>query len=44
MALAVCTRIYIMEKGVIRYEGTSQEIRENPDIANRFLGVAVESG
>jgi len=44
LALAVCTRIYIMEKGVIRYEGTSKEIRENPDIAHRFLGVALESG
>jgi branched-chain amino acid transport system ATP-binding protein len=44
LALAICTRIYIMEKGVIRYEGTSKEIRENPDIAHRFLGVALKSG
>ena len=44
LALAICARVYIMEKGVIRYEGTSKEIRENPDIAHRFLGVALESG
>ena len=44
LALAICTRVYIMEKGVIRYEGTSKEIRENPDITHRFLGVALESG
>lgn len=44
LALAICTRIYIMEKGVIRYEGTSKEIRENPDIVHRFLGVALKSG
>ena len=43
MALALCPRIYIMEKGVICYQGTAQELRNNPDIAHRFLGVAVES-
>ena len=43
MAMALCPRIYIMEKGVICYEGTAQELRNNPDIAHRFLGVAVES-
>ena len=43
LALSICERIYIMEKGVIRYEGTSKEIRENPDIAHRFLGVALKS-
>ena len=42
LALTICTRIYIMEKGVIRYEGTSKEIRENPDIAHRFLGLALK--
>ncbi len=41
LALALCERIYIMEKGVICYEGTAQELREKPDIAHRFLGVAV---
>jgi branched-chain amino acid transport system ATP-binding protein len=40
-ALAVCTRIYIMEKGVISYEGTAQELRDNPDLAHRYLGVSI---
>lgn len=40
-ALAVCSRIYIMEKGVISYEGTSQDLKRNPDIVHRFLGVAL---
>jgi branched-chain amino acid transport system ATP-binding protein len=40
-ALAVCTRVYIMEKGVISYEGTAQELRDNPDIAHRYLGVSI---
>lgn len=41
MALAVCNRIYIMEKGVICYEGTSEKLRQAPDIVQRFLGVAL---
>lgn len=40
-ALAVCSRIYIMEKGLISYEGTSQDLKRNPDIIHRFLGVAL---
>jgi branched-chain amino acid transport system ATP-binding protein len=41
IALALCTRVYIMEKGVISYEGTANELRKNPDIAHRYLGVAI---
>jgi branched-chain amino acid transport system ATP-binding protein len=40
-ALAVCSRIYIMEKGAICYEGTSEELRQRPEIVHRFLGVAL---
>ncbi len=40
-ALTVCDRVYIMEKGVICYEGTSRELREQPGIVHRFLGVAL---
>jgi branched-chain amino acid transport system ATP-binding protein len=43
MALALCPRIYIMEKGVICYQGTAQELHDNSDIAHRFLGVAVDN-
>ena len=40
-ALAVCGRVYIMEKGVICHQGPSAELRESPAIVHRFLGVAV---
>ena len=40
-ALVVCSRVYIMEKGVICYEGSSQELRRKPDVVHRFLGVAL---
>ena len=40
MALGLSKRAYIMEKGVIRYEGESKEFSMNPDLLNRYLGVA----
>jgi branched-chain amino acid transport system ATP-binding protein len=40
-ALAVCGRVYIMEKGVICHQGASAELRESPAIVHRFLGVAL---
>jgi branched-chain amino acid transport system ATP-binding protein len=40
-ALLVCGRVYVMEKGVICYRGVSQELRENPEIVHRLLGVAL---
>jgi branched-chain amino acid transport system ATP-binding protein len=40
-ALAVCERVYIMEKGVICHEGPSRELRDRPEIIHRFLGVAL---
>ena len=40
-ALAVCSRVYVMEKGVICYQGTSAELRATPEIVHRFLGVAL---
>ncbi len=40
-ALAVCGRIYIMEKGVICHQGPSAELRQSPEIVHRFLGVAL---
>jgi len=39
MVLAVCGSLYIMEKGVICYQGTPKEIRKSPEVVNRFLGV-----
>jgi len=40
-ALATCKRIYIMEKGIISYEGTSAELKKNPEIIHRYLGVSL---
>lgn len=39
--LATCQRIYIMEKGIISYESTSTELKENPEIIHRYLGVSL---
>ena len=38
MALGVCDRGYLMEKGVIVFEGPSQELRESP-VTREKLGV-----
>ena len=40
-ALATCQRIYIMEKGIISYESTATELKENPEIIHRYLGVSL---
>ncbi len=38
-ALQVSDRVYIMESGQIRYQGSRAELQENPDIRQRYLGV-----
>lgn len=40
-ALAVCSRAYIMEKGAICFQGSTKELRENPEIIHRYLGVSL---
>ena len=40
-ALAVCSRVYIMEKGVISHETTAADLRANPQIIHRYLGVSI---
>ncbi len=40
-AFAVCKRVYVMEKGSICVEGTSQELRSNSELVHRHLGVSV---
>ena len=40
-ALAVCDRVYIMEKGVISYRGTAAELQAQPDAVRRYLGVSI---
>jgi branched-chain amino acid transport system ATP-binding protein len=39
-ALKLCTRVYFMEKGRISFEGTAAEIRTNPELIRRYLGVS----
>ena len=38
-ALDVSQRAYILEKGHICWQGPTQELRDNPEIMSRFLGV-----
>jgi branched-chain amino acid transport system ATP-binding protein len=38
-ALNLADRGYLIEKGTIRYEGTTEELRSNREVQERFLGV-----
>jgi len=38
-ALDVSDRIYVMEKGLIRFKGTPQELREDAELVKELLGV-----
>lgn len=40
-ALRLCSRIVIMEKGVIVHSGTAQELRQNAEIIHRYLGLSL---
>ena len=39
LAMAFCDRGYVLENGLIRLEGTSEELAENPDVRRAYLGV-----
>jgi branched-chain amino acid transport system ATP-binding protein len=39
LAMEVSKRIFFMEKGSIRYEGSSQDVADHPEIRLRYLGV-----
>jgi branched-chain amino acid transport system ATP-binding protein len=39
MALEVTDRVYVMEKGTIRFEGTPKEFRDNEALMKELLGV-----
>jgi branched-chain amino acid transport system ATP-binding protein len=41
LALSSCDRHYILEKGEIRFEGTTQAIQQNSDVMMQSLGVTV---
>ena len=40
MALQLCDRAYILERGRVVAEGTAAEIRENPGLVKAYLGEA----
>ena len=39
VALALSRRLYVMDQGRIQFEGTPDELRRDPAISQRFLGV-----
>jgi branched-chain amino acid transport system ATP-binding protein len=39
LAMALSDRGYVLENGVVRMEGTSTELAENPDVRRAYLGV-----
>ncbi len=41
LALSACDRHYILEKGEIRFEGTTEAIHENSEVMMQYLGVSV---
>jgi branched-chain amino acid transport system ATP-binding protein len=41
LALETCQRVYFMEKGAVRHEVATAELRENAELVSRYLGVKV---
>lgn len=39
VALALSHRLYVMDQGRIQFEGTPEELRKDPTIQQRFLGI-----
>jgi len=39
LALEATQRVYLIEKGVIKHEGRSSDLRDDPDVRLRYLGV-----
>jgi branched-chain amino acid transport system ATP-binding protein len=40
-ALRLCPRVVLMEKGTIVHAGTSRELKHQPEIVHRYLGVSL---
>jgi branched-chain amino acid transport system ATP-binding protein len=43
VVLSVADRGYVLEHGQVRLDGTSSELRENPEVQRRYLGVSESS-
>ena len=41
VAFQVAQRVYVMEKGLIKFSGTKDELLASPEIQQRYLGVSV---
>ena len=39
-ALKLCPRVFLMEKGTIVYDGAAQELKSQPEIVHRYLGLS----
>lgn len=39
MVISISDRYYIMEKGMICYEGTTEQLSQNTDVVKKYLGV-----
>jgi branched-chain amino acid transport system ATP-binding protein len=39
-ALKLCPRVFLMEKGTVAYDGSSQDLKSQPEIVHRYLGVS----
>ena len=39
LTLAVASRVYIMEKGVVRHQGPAAELRDRHDIIQQYMGI-----
>ena len=39
-ALRLCPRVFLMEKGTVVYSGAAQELKAQPEIVHRYLGLS----
>ena len=39
-ALRLCPRVFLMEKGTVVYSGAAQELKSQPEIVHRYLGLS----
>jgi branched-chain amino acid transport system ATP-binding protein len=44
IALAIADHIYIMDKGRVVFDGSSNDLKQRPDILERYVGIGVEGG
>jgi branched-chain amino acid transport system ATP-binding protein len=40
-ALKLCSRVFIMEKGTIMFHGRTADLRAQPDVVHRYLGLSL---